>query len=510
MRIESILKNIEEEGSRRGHSFETFVLNLLKHHLSTQNKSLSIGNPIEFFDAAAPDGFDEYTGPVWFEVRYDIRQFITKVAATYISKLLTQIEATPLELRPKTIIVVSANSTPDKLYKLNPSISKLEPTNSCRIVFWGPEELNKLVAKHPAKANDISNNLFSLRLEAAVKPAEQDWRSKRDRIIQSLRESFERGQFSLFLGAGVSSSAGMPGWNNLLNSLFISYLTQEFDTDKTVNRSEIPEMVDRLNKVSESSALMGARYIRKGLTGKTPATDNFVKAITESLYELRNKKFDISSPLIQEIASMCMPRRTGAKVRSVVNYNFDDLLERQLTTSSISHRSIYTESEAYDPEELPVYHVHGFLPENRKNYNSLEKSTLVFLEEGYHHIYTNAYHWSNLVQLNCLRENNCLMIGLSMTDPNLRRLLDISARSVEQNKHFAFMKRLDIHEFCHDNSKGEQSTILSNTKGAQRFLDTHHALNEELMLELGVNIIWYENHDEIPQILHTISHTRNS
>jgi hypothetical protein len=100
-------------------------------------------------------------------------------------------------------------------------------------------------------------------------------------------------------------------------------------------------------------------------------------------------------------------------------------VERDLATKGALHKSIYTESEVYDPDELPIYHVHGFLPEDDSKYNDLDKSTLVFSEEGYHHIYTDAYHWSNLVQLNSFRENNCLMIGLSMTDPNLRRLLDI-------------------------------------------------------------------------------------
>ncbi|MEQ4256174.1 hypothetical protein [Pseudomonas syringae] len=73
MRIESILKNIDEQGTRRGYSFETFVLNLLKYHLSTQNKELEIGNTLTFFDAIAPNGFDDYRGKVCFEVKYDAK-----------------------------------------------------------------------------------------------------------------------------------------------------------------------------------------------------------------------------------------------------------------------------------------------------------------------------------------------------------------------------------------------------------------------------------------------------
>ncbi len=201
-----------------------------------------------------------------------------------------------------------------------------------------------------------------------------------------------------------------------------------------------------------------------------------------------------------------MPRQTGARVKAVVTYNFDDLLERELETKSIRYHSIYTENELSDPDELPVYHVHGFLPEDKTKYTALEKSTLVFSEEGYHQIYSDSYHWSNLVQLYNLRENNCLMIGLSMTDPNLRRLLEISARNIEQPRHFAFMQRLTLDEFCHSKSnEKEQNQVIDNIKAAEIFLNRHHKLNEELMKELGVIIIWFTSFDEIPLIINRVS-----
>nr|WP_283772565.1 SIR2 family protein [Acinetobacter baumannii] len=202
---------------------------------------------------------------------------------------------------------------------------------------------------------------------------------------------------------------------------------------------------------------------------------------------------------------MCIPRRTGAKVRSVITYNFDDLLERQLTVNNILHSCIYSDRESYDPDELPVYHVHGFLPEDRDTYDGLDNSTLVFSEEGYHQIYSDTYHWSNLVQLNSLRENNCLMVGLSMTDPNLRRLLDISARNIERSKHYAFMKRLTIENFAYDNKKSTTTPVVKNIEGAEKFLQRHHNLNEELMRELGVTIIWYEDYDDIPFIIEEVT-----
>ena len=95
-------------------------------------------------------------------------------------------------------------------------------------------------------------------------------------------------------------------------------------------------------------------------------------------------------------------------IQSVLTYNFDDLLEREIKARGLSYRSIFEEVDLASPEELPIYHVHGFLPENREEYQNINKATLVFSEEGYHHIYREAYHWSNLIQLNSLKETSCL------------------------------------------------------------------------------------------------------
>ncbi len=292
----------------------------------------------------------------------------------------------------------------------------------------------------------------------------------------------------------------MPDWNTLLNSLFVTYLTKEFDNELIIQDSDIEQIVERLNKINVPSALMAARYLRKGLDKSTTESKEFTKAITKNLYKLRNPDKNLDSNLIKAIVKMCMPKRTGAKVKSVITYNFDDLIERQLKAQSIQHHSIYIDDDFIDPDELPIYHVHGFLPEDRVEYDSLDKSTLVFSEEGYHQIYTDAYHWSNLVQLSQLRDNHCLMVGLSLTDPNLRRLLDISSRDIDKTRHFAFMKRLTKEEFVFD----KESQVISNIDGAEKFLNRHHNLNEEIMRELGVSIIWYTEHGEIPKLLKQI------
>ena len=94
------------------------------------------------------------------------------------------------------------------------------------------------------------------------------------------------------------------------------------------------------------------------------------------------------------------------------------------------------------------------------------------------------------------------MVGLSLTDPNLRRLLEISAKSIDKSKHFAFMKRITYKNFS---TEGEKSVVRAPSGVVKRFLDRHHKLNEGVLRELGVNVIWYEQYDEIPTLLQSIS-----
>jgi len=93
------------------------------------------------------------------------------------------------------------------------------------------------------------------------------------------------------------------------------------------------------------------------------------------------------------------------------------------------------------------------------------------------------------------------MVGMSLTDPNLRRLLEISAKSIDKPKHFAFLKRISYESFSKEQGKPVMKVSSSMIR---TFLDRHHSLNEEIMKELGVNIIWYEEYEEIPRLLREV------
>ncbi|TVR82968.1 MAG: hypothetical protein EA412_01220 [Chitinophagaceae bacterium] len=497
MLIDDILKKIKLSDKHRGYyMFETFILNLLKVHLDKTKKPFVSQTRRNGFDGYAPEGIDEIKGKTQVEIKFNLESMPLKRFLDHTIHIQTILfDNEPFE----NLLFIIPNPISNKFREF--FYGKFQDQKlPFKVFIWGPEDINKIVSKNRKEANEIANNLFSLRIESAIVKSSKDWKKEREEKVELLNRLYKKGQFSLFLGAGVSSSAGMPDWNTLLNSLFVTYLTNEFDGESKIIDFDIKQIVHRLNQIDEPSALMAARYLRKGLDSRSTESQEFTKAITENLYKLRDYNKKVDSDLIKAIVELCMPSRTGAKVKSIITYNFDDLIERQLDAQSIQYHSIYSDNDFIDPDELPVFHVHGFLPENTEKYEGLEKSTLVFSEEGYHLIYSDSYHWSNLVQLSNLRENHCLMVGLSMTDPNLRRLLDISSRNTDKTRHFTFMNRLTIENFM----KVDDKNVIDNVDGAKKFLDRHHNLNEEIMRELGVSVIWYTEYSEISDILRYI------
>lgn len=135
--------------------------------------------------------------------------------------------------------------------------------------------------------------------------------------------------------------------------------------------------------------------------------------------------------------------------------------------------------------ELPIYHVHGYLPRKGR---ILKDKDIVFSEDAYHSQFIDPFSWSNLILLNKLSHNTCLFIGLSLTDPNLRRLLDVANRKNPKKfaNHFIVKK------------------TLSPRNGKDRVDDLAEFLEEQDANELGLNVIWVNEFEEIAPIVKSI------
>ena len=319
-------------------------------------------------------------------------------------------------------------------------------------------------------------------------------------ILKNLKSSFKDENLVLVLGAGISLDHNIPSWSELIKKL----LARALD-DKDENQ----EMVSVLfNEVFGPNALIAARYLKLQFEGTNTPLE---KEIKHALYECYN---ETESETLKAIKKLCISAGKLPSLDSVITYNYDDILEQALTKADvgIKFKSISKEGQHAKNDELPIYHVHGFLPLHGK----IEfDDSLVLSDESYHRQYMDLYHWSNMVQLSKFKDNNCLFVGHSFTDPNLRRLLDTAKklRGDGSKPHFLIKCRhsekdviANIKKIINDSSKGFETELdIDEDAIATSLLQTVHTFEERDANSFGVNVIWINSYEEIAPILNELT-----
>ncbi|EAT59658.1 TIR domain-containing protein [Chlorobium ferrooxidans] len=298
--------------------------------------------------------------------------------------------------------------------------------------------------------------------------------------IRNLREEYNRGNLSLFCGAGISYDAGIPTWNTLLKSLL-----REVYSDNT----DVPDIDTRLANLFQKrinvSPLILAQYL-KTLLGK-----KFTSTVRDTLYKNCTDK----SSTVDAISELSRPKRERKPLRAIITFNFDDLIEENLAKEKIEFKCIFSEGERFTDKQIPIYHPHGCLP-RKKNLTS--KNEIVFSEDAYHSQFIDPFSWSNLVQLNHLNNCTCLFTGISLTDPNMRRLLDVSIRKngKDEKNHYIIKKRYSIEDLYPENDAVKIKD--------QKLIPVIENIEEQDANNLGFNVIWINSFKEIPEILKEI------
>lgn len=298
------------------------------------------------------------------------------------------------------------------------------------------------------------------------------------RLLTPVTDALHIGKLCLVLGAGVSVPSNIPMWNDIINKLLTELLIQSLnDEDIEMNTHQIDTLLNVISEqYDDGSALTQMRYIKASL-----GDERFYKKLFKILY---NDKITYDTKLLKSIVHLC-----NQGVRKIISYNFDALLEKNLDNHGKEYNLVYSAEHSAIDDNLNIYHVHGFIPfDESKKY----ENKIVFSEEDYHVMYNAPYNWSNIVQISTFRDNICLFIGCSMTDPNIRRLLDAAKSS--NNIHYAIMKRKEINNL----SEEIDYDIL------RRYQKTIELLNDRYYESIGIKVIWIDNFDEIPYILENL------
>lgn len=387
-----------------------------------------------------------------------------------------------LDFPPRSIIETRKGLRPDTLYMLYNMFmeNKANWDADCFIVIYSNRDLLSLELLSAYKRYDkdhfyVYSEKDVLKGEALTSlsvPRFEKWENKRARLILDARFDFSEGHNTFFFGAGLGSGVNMPNWNELLDDLLDKAQKNSHSVIGSADYSDIDQ------SCNHSSLIIG-RYIESGFADMKKFT-NQMKA---SLYKNNPKpNSDLYKAIVKAIKTK--------KVDQVITFNYDDLVETALLDEKIAVHSIFDRSH-YSGSDFPVYHVHGMIPQTREI-----ESTPVLSEKEYHTLYKESFHWSNVVQLQALSSTTCFFIGLSMNDPNLRRLLDISRYGINRDSatdrpcHYAVLERKPLKMGSPNPAKDAE----------------HFTMQERMMADLGINIIWYDykKYDDIPKILKRI------
>lgn len=340
--------------------------------------------------------------------------------------------------------------------------------------------------------------------------------------IKDLRFAYQDRNLTLYLGAGVSLGNGLPSWEHLVLSMYYSGLQERArDGIETPYPNYLFAIAEwHLEKRREPLDIT-ARKIHR-LYNKR----DFLRKLKNTLYAGPQHQTPDRNRLLQanqtlnSIVGMCVPQEPiRAGVRSVISYNYDNLLELGLNGRA-KVRPVWRDNQKIKSGVMPIYHVHGYVPIEGRGSRADE---IVFTEEQYHLVAQNAYSWSNLVQIQSMSTSVGLMIGLSLTDRNMRRLLDAIRKTPVQPRNYILLRepswpepeKSEIEEidkrareyfrkFQDSGIKTEARRHQQIGKIIKGIEDRYLEEQASILEELGVYPIWYKDHSEIPKIISKI------
>jgi len=374
-------------------------------------------------------------------------------------------------------------------------------------------------------ARKKSPNLLTLFPEYTKKKYQSRVLAMREQFLSELREAYLHQGLVLYVGAGVSQSLDVPSWSELIRSLTINMMTQKVRTaidalgglseeKRWKMFSDIQEDVERGTDY-DKPILMMARTIKDELAENLP----FIVAralyrhtrLSRTMYgsygirDLRaaQKHFRPripSSPLVDSVVALARSERDIKGVQAIVNYNYDDLLDEKLRTESVRCLTVRSGRDHVPPGTLPSYHVHGVLPllnfltspaKKRARLGNESFGNFVFSEDEYHAEYSDPYKWSNMTQMSLLGRYTGLFIGLSMEDPNIRRLIDVTHKQYPEITNYAILSRKKSLSHCKDSKQNTLRNLFEDVETSS-------------FQKIGVGVIWADNHDEVPTLLDRI------
>ena len=189
------------------------------------------------------------------------------------------------------------------------------------IIIWDKEDLLERIEPDASYAQYLINPRQALIEDVVTTDNSSQQKSvQRERYLKKIKDAFRKQDMVLFLGAGVSIDGGIPLWKTLIKTLHV-YMLNRLIKDKELS-FEQQEMIKELASDNEmESPIVQMRYIRAAFSN-----EEYYQLVRLALY---GERVELDTKLLNSIAKISTPQRAYCGIRSIITYNFDDLLERK-------------------------------------------------------------------------------------------------------------------------------------------------------------------------------------
>lgn len=234
-----------------------------------------------------------------------------------------------------------------------------------------------------------------------------------------LKAAYERGNFGLFIGSGLSQGSGLPGWKQLLE-----------------------EMIDLAEENSQISYEKGTEL--KGLLENSNrfllVAEELKEILGADLAKFVRNKFDNTAL----VPSSTLRKATNLRSKFIITTNYDTLIEKAFVLDGkVPNDLTYKDAPSINDNLLEgrmfILKAHG---DARRVPNEI-----VITEKDYRNIIYKEPAYQSVLQ-SLFSMCNILFIGCSLDDPELKLLLGYIQTIFHGGSpdHFALISSADISE----------------------------------------------------------------
>ena len=310
------------------------------------------------------------------------------------------------------------------------------------------------------------------------------------RVAAAVRQ----GRVAPLVGSGISCQSGLPPWSALVGRIIRAW--QRYDEeDGTWSARHLSHNYPRLLSTVFADDLSLTAYVRDRLTRLRIGMVPFSRLLYPALYGRSDESrsvLDLFTPEPTHVHRHLVAL-FAAHPRRIWTTNYDDLLEEAARLAHVPVRPLDLGRRAA-ADDLAVAHLHGFLrpPDRRrgKGHPDPDWARVILAEDDYHETTAEAINWTNREFARLLDEHRALILGMSLNDPNLRRVLATLAhrRRGGEPTHYAIMRSLGVGD--------REISGLSDSERVQAAADAN-AFRAAFWEQQGVRIIELPDHQSI-------------